>query len=114
MFGGGGGVQAQMTGKSFVFLHLNLFCKSSIYFAEGVHFKENYHSTITFQYSMEEGGTTFQGWSNFSQGVGSKCIFLYKPTEIKFYRGCCPEPLTPPLELGVASLTGFVHTSSWS
>ena len=54
--GGGGGGPSPNDRKKADLLHL--FCKSSIHFAEGVHFKENHYSTITFQYFMEEGGKT--------------------------------------------------------
>ena len=75
--------------------------------------KENYHKTVTFQYSMEKDGPTFLGGSNFSQGEGSNCIFLYKPIEFVISRGLGSGPLPPPLDPLVTSLTGFVHTSSW-
>ena len=48
-----------------------------------------------------EGQPNISRGSNFSQGEGSNCVFLYKP-----------DP-APPLDLRVASLTGFVHISSW-
>ena len=57
-----------------MFFLLHLFYKSLIHFAEGVHFKENYHSTITFQYSIEEYGPTFRGGRGgpaFSRDGGS-------------------------------------------
>ena len=63
---------------------------SSIHFAEGVHFKENYHSTITFQYSMDEGGPSFLGGEGvhlFPGGWWSNCIFLYRPIDLVILQG---------------------------
>ena len=60
-----------------------------------------------------------EGRSNISRGSnpkgrGSNCIFLHKPIEfVKFSRGLGSGPLPPPLDPRLASLTGFVHTSSW-
>ena len=38
---------------------------------------------------------------------------LYKPIEFVIFQGLGSGPLPPPLDPRVASLTGFVHTSSW-
>ena len=69
-------------------------------------------SKKTFRYSMEKDGSTFPGGLTFSRGRGSNCIFLYKPIEFVIFQGLGSGPL-PPLNPRVASLTGFVHTSSW-
>ena len=53
---------SRMTGKnSDFFLLLHLFCKSSIHFAGGVHFKFKVPFNYTFPNSMEEGSPTFLG-----------------------------------------------------
>ena len=49
--------------------------------------KENYHSTITFRYSMEKDGPTFPGGPIFPRGRRSNCIFLYKPIEFVIFQG---------------------------
>ena len=38
-------------------------------------FKENYHSTINFQYSMEKDGPTFPGGPTFPRGRGPIAYF---------------------------------------
>ena len=65
-----------------------------------------------FQIFYGEGRSNISWGSNFSKGEGSNCKFLYKPIEFVISRGLGSGPLPPPLDPLVASLTGFVHTSS--
>ena len=62
---------------------------------------------------MEKDGPTLPGGPTFPRGRGSNCIFLYKPIEFVIFQGAGVQTPAPPLDPRVASLTGFVHTSSW-
>ena len=54
---------------------------------------------------MEKDGPTFPG--------GVQLHILYKPIDFVIFQGAGVRPLPPPLDPCVASLTGYVHTSSW-
>ena len=69
---------------------------------------------ITFRYSMGKDGPTFSGGPTFPKERGSYYVFLYKPMEFVIFQGAgIQAPSPPPLDPRVASLTGFVHPSSW-
>ena len=59
-------------------------------------FKDNYHLTVTFRYSMEKDGPTFPGGPTFPRRRGSNCIFLYKPIEFVIFQGAGVRIPAPP------------------
>ena len=112
---GGGGVQARLTIESSDVVFSLLFSVSPQFIlqresSDHGFFKENYHKNVTFRYSMEKGALTFPGGSTFPRWRGSNRIFLYN---LWFSRRLGSVLLPPPLDPRVASLTGFVDTSSW-
>ena len=62
---------------------------------------------------MEMDGQTVPGGLTFPRGRGSNCIILYIPIEFVIFQGAGVPTPAPPLDPRVASLAGFVHTSSW-
>ena len=62
---------------------------------------------------MEKDGPTFPIGQTFPRGRGSNCIFLYKTKEFVIFQGGWVWTTAPSSGSVVASLTEFVHTSSW-
>ena len=77
----GGGVQGRLTEKKFdvVFFFVFFFVSPQLILqresSDNGFFKENYHLTITFQYSMEKDGPTFPGGPTFPRGRGPIAYF---------------------------------------
>ena len=103
-----GGVRSRMTGKGSDVLFCICFVSPQF-----ILLRESISKKLSFNYDFP----IFHGggrWGpTFPRGWGPIAYSYPYLSNLRFYRGWEPDPLPPLLEPRLATLTGFLHTSSW-